>query len=533
MNKRTGAWVFLIAVAGAALRIALAFWMYPWTGDPTYSYAYRGLLLADGQWHAAFQLWHPPGYPLLLGLLTKLSGSLISPYVCGTIVSIVCYLALVIVIDRLVAPRAHWPSTRIAVASFLALYETLFIWATGPLTEPPYLFLLYAAVWMVDRESIGPARSFFMGGLLGLACTMRLEGLAPFFGLVLFVSVRAALGPGRFREASGIAFSATLGLLVTFGWMLFFPEYLRASREVYQGAVTIPPAQGLVGNLVRFAECVYHACTVWLPFALLLPYWVFLAIGLTHPASAAGKAPLHGLLLAVIVPSLVAVTLSVMHKRTASILFPAAGVWFGLGLEVIAARLALDRTRRGLAVFVCMAIALNLAQASRILYNLRSSSPVTISNPASYVAARLLSEHAAEVGPVWAFKSEPEVYAFWGQPLYCSVWDGDSGYSSLYAQNQHNPEGFVDELRRSGFKYLTFVLSEKPKPGTSDMEPQQYAQPFHNSSYGVPLRSDLCALMKDCNTNGLQLLGERAGSITIIDEGTRNCKVYLFRILHR
>jgi hypothetical protein len=249
-------------------------------------------------------------------------------------------------------------------------------------------------------------------------------------------------------------------LLATFGWMLFFPEYLRASREVYQGAVTIPPAQGVVGNLVRFAECAYHACTVWLPFALLLPYWVFLAIGLTHSAYANGKAPLHGLLLAVTVPSLVAVTLSVMHKRTASFLFPAAGVWFGLGLEVIATRLALGRTRRGLAVVVCMAVLLNLLQASRILYNLRSSSPTTISNPASYVAARLLSDYAADVGTVWAFKSEPEVYAFWGQPLYCSVWDGDSGYSSLYAQNQHNPEGFVNELRRSGFKYLTFVLSE-------------------------------------------------------------------------
>jgi hypothetical protein len=110
--------------------------MYPWTGGSTYSYAYRGLLLADGQWHAAFQLWHPPGYPLLLRLLTKLSRSLISPHVWGTIVSIVCYFSLVIVIDRLVAPRAHRPSTRIAVASFLALYETLFIWATGPLTEP-------------------------------------------------------------------------------------------------------------------------------------------------------------------------------------------------------------------------------------------------------------------------------------------------------------------------------------------------------------------------------------------------------------
>jgi hypothetical protein len=533
MVKGTGTWVLFIAVAGAALRIALAFWIYPWTGDPTYSYAYRGLLLADGQWHAAFQFWHPPGYPLLLGLLTKLSGSLISPYVWGTIVSIVCYFALVIVIDRLVAPRTHWPSTRIAVASFLALYETLFIWATGPLTEPLYLFLLFAAVWIVDRERMRPARSFFMGGLLGLACTMRLEGLAPFFGLVLFVSVRATRGPGRFREAAGVAASATLGLLATFGWLLFFPEYLKASREVYQGAVTIPPAQGVAGNLVRFAECAYHACTVWLPFALLLPYWVFLAIGLTHPACAAGKASLHGLLLAVTVPSLVVVTLSVMHKRTASFLFPAAGVWFGLGLEVVAARLALDRTRRGLAVLLCMAILLNLSQATRILYNLRRSSSMTVSNPASYVAARLLSEQAAEVGPVWAFKSEPEVYAFWGQPLYCSVWDGDKGYSHLYAQNQHNPEGFVDELRGSGFKYLTFVLSDKPKMDISDIEPQQYAQPYHNNCYGAPLRSDLCALMKNCKENGLQLLGERAGNITILDEGTRNCKVYLFRILHR
>jgi|SRR5579875_1878718 len=122
-GKRIGSLVLFTAIAGALLRIVLAFRLFPWTGDPSYDYSYRGLLFADGQWRAILMMWHMPGYPLLLGILAKLSGGLISTYVWGTIVSVVSYLALVFVIDRLVAPRTRWPSTRIAVASFLALYN--------------------------------------------------------------------------------------------------------------------------------------------------------------------------------------------------------------------------------------------------------------------------------------------------------------------------------------------------------------------------------------------------------------------------
>jgi hypothetical protein len=518
MTSRAGYFVACVILAGAALRIALAVRMYPMTGDPVYSYCYRALLLADGQWRAVFLLWHLPGYPLLLGLATRLTGGYISPYAAGTAVSIACYVGLAVVIDRLVAPRVRWPATRIAVASFVAFYETLFLWAAAPLTEPPYLLLIYGAVLAVDRTPVGAWRTFLAGSLLGIACTMRMEGVAAFAGVVAYLGIRAAVepGPGRFCRIVWAVGPAVLGWGLFCGWLFLFPDYLLTCRRAQEASFTIPPVRGLGANVVRLAACAYHACTVWLPFTLLLPYWLVLGVAFLHPGRAVGRGSLHSLLLAVVVPSLLVVSASIMHKRTGSFLLPGAAAWFGLGVEIVIERAGLDRLRFGVAAAVLVALVLNLVQATRIVFSLARD--LGEPTPPSWVAGRLLSRHADEVGPVWAWKAEPEVYAFWNKPVYYDPWwRPDKEYLGAYDRNRGDPAGFVAELRRRGCRYLTFVKSLNAPGETTE------AQPYCTEADGLPLRSDLDALIVDPAANGLGLLGQEN-----VDGGT--VSVYLFKV---
>jgi hypothetical protein len=58
--------VGVIALLGAALRIVAALAIYPWTGDPSFSYSYRGMLIYHGNAAGVFLMWHYPGYPCLI-----------------------------------------------------------------------------------------------------------------------------------------------------------------------------------------------------------------------------------------------------------------------------------------------------------------------------------------------------------------------------------------------------------------------------------------------------------------------------------
>ena len=181
-----------VCLVGLLVRSWLADRLYPMTaGDPLYSYTYRGLLIADGRWEGVFLMWHPPGYPLVLGGLSAATGGGAHPYWCGVGVSLACYVGLFWVVDRLVAPRVRYAGTRIVVGSFIALYETLFLWATSPLTEPVYLLALFGAVLLLDRNRPSLSRVIASGLVLGAAFTVRLEAVAPTVGIGLYLFLQA------------------------------------------------------------------------------------------------------------------------------------------------------------------------------------------------------------------------------------------------------------------------------------------------------------------------------------------------------
>jgi hypothetical protein len=493
--------LWVICLAGLALRGGLAERLYPMTGgDPLYSYTYRATLIAGGQWDGVYLMWHPPGYPLLVAGLAVALGGIVPVYWVGVGVSLVCYLGLFWVIDRLVAQRARYPGTRLVAGSFVAFYETLFLWAAAPLSEPVYLFALYSAVLVLDRQRPGPGTALAAGLLLGAAFTVRLEAAAPTVGLGLYLVLRGrSSSTGGDRGGALVLVSAlVVGWLAAAGWLIVRVDYLRACSAEQAVSYTVPPAHGGAEVVTRVVECAYHAFTVWLPFALLLPYWVLVGAGFTHRASAPGRPSLHLLLLAVVLPSAVAVAWTIMHKRTASFLLPAAALWVALGVEALA-RQWLRFSPRAVRVVLALVVLGNVIQGVRIGFALRKLEPAR--DVPDYVAARVLEGAGAEPGPVWAFGSEPDVYALRQWPIVYPFFDRNREYNRAYLDHAGDPAGFVAELRARGFRYLVFVLAPVPAPGSRTEQ-----QPFSN--YGPPPdRADLEQIAAAPARFGLEDLG--------------------------
>jgi hypothetical protein len=505
--SRTALAVVLIALAGAALRGVAAWATFPWSGDPTFSYCYRALLIYHGETAGVFLMWHYPGYPCLIAALMWLSGGLLSPYAAGLLLSAGSSVGLIFVIDGLVKPHVQLPSTRVVIASFLALYETLVVFSAGPLTEPVYLILTYGALALIYPPRLSSVRAFLAGLLLGLACSVRSEGLAPSVGLLAVVALTEArrTPDGSWWRSLRLVSLAAAGILLTFGWVLLNPEFMVYASQTQQDSFTVPPAQGLKANAARAVECVYHACIVWLPMVLLLPYWILLSVGLFGSLDSPAKRRLTFLLLAVILPSLAGVTLTIMHKRTGSFLLPAAAVWLGFGCEFLLLRTPLGTARARRALVVALVLLLNVGQAGRLLRSLRAIH--LEDGPPTYVQGRLLKQAKAPAGKVWAFGGEPEVYQAWDQPIVFPFRKRPMGEQWLYRDCEGSPDAFVQRLRDWQYDYLTFAVAKDSSTTQTGYEDQPYG-----GYASQPRRSDLRRFIESDSAHGLELLGKAPAS---------------------
>jgi hypothetical protein len=517
--SRTSLTVVLIALLGAALRGLAAWVTYPWTGDPTFSYCYRALLIYHGEASGVFLMWHYPGYPCLLAALMWLSGGLLGPYGAGLLLSLTASVGLVLVIDTLVKEHVQLSATRVVIASFLALYESLVVFSSGPLTEPVYLLLVFSALALVQPQHISFLRALLIGLLLGASCTIRSEGLAPSLGLLVVMAATEALRIGGSRLRALVLVATTVaGLLLTSGWVLLNQDFVQYAYQTQTESFTVPPAQGLMANMARAVECVYYACTVWLPYTLLLPYWVLLSVGLFSGLEAAGKRRVTLLLLAVVLPSLAGVMLSIMHKRTGSFLLPAAAVWIGFGVEHLVLATPLGTRRFSAAAVVGLVLLLNVGQAGRLPKSLRSL--YREDGPATYVQGRLLKEAAAPAGKIWAFGGEPEVHWAWNQPVVFPFRARAQGYQWVYREQEGAPAAFVQRLREANFAYLAFSIAKEPSEKSAPYEEQLYG------AYATqPRRSDLLHLVRSGSAHGLELIGRAPAARGQVE-------VYVFRI-HR
>jgi hypothetical protein len=503
-----------VAVAGALLRLWLAGYSWPATGDSVFSYCYRALLLVHGEAAGLFLMWHPPGYPLLLAVLTRLSGGLASPYAWGIALSVLSSAALVLIVDCLAADRLRWPVSRLAVASFVAFYEGLVTVAAAPLTEPVYHVLLYGAILLALADRLTWPRAAALGALLGVAGAIRTEAIAPLAGLTAWLGIRALR---RESPAPRWSFAAVPAVaLAVSGWALarvFFPRGLDPV-SYYANAYTVPPAAGLAGNLRRAVECGYLALTEWLPQTILLPWFALAAVGLAATWNHPRMDRLNRLLLATLLPAALLAAWTTMIKRTGSFLLPAVAIWCACGLEFLVRRMRGLTPARRAALATALFAAVTLLQLGRMAFYFAKRGITR--DPATLQQARLLREASAPAGKVWAFGGEPEVYSFWEQPIVYPFPERDTVYNPLYGAHAGRPEEFVAALRGAGFSYLTFSLA--PAAKEDGLEPQMYG-----GFSGQPRREDLEKLAAAPARFGLVPLGDLPA-----ERGAS--RVYAFRI---
>lgn len=514
---KTTAAVWCIALLGVAFRGWLTAVLYPWGGDPTFSYCYRALLIADGQWTGVFLMWHPPGMPLLIAAGLSLTGGAVSAYAIGCAISLLSAFLIIPLIDQLVRRRTSLAVPRIATAAFLAFYEGLAMFASGPLSEPAYLLCVYAALVLADARMPRLATWIGIGALLGSACLLRREGIVTAVSLSLLLIVESRTSDldrplfGMLRTGGGIL----IGALAVGGWILASPDYL-AYLLSDRGGYTIPLANGALGNVVRVAECVYHACVEWLPIVLLAPFWPIATLGVVELAADETRNRLNRRLFAVVIPASIAVMLTLMHKRTGSFLLPAIAIWFGFGVEFLWKR---ANTTQGRWLIAGAIAILLLSQAMRPVLRLAKSGQKA---PMPYwTQGGILQSHNLR-GPVFAFGSEPEIYNRLQSPVLYPFRSLDRDYRPHYFAHERNPAAFVDSLRRAGFIALTFELSDAPASAslpTDFREHQTYSDYF-----GAPLRSDLELILSNPSSFHLALL--RSETIP----GPDSKRVYVFRI---
>ncbi len=495
------AWIGLAAFAGVVCRILLARAVYPVGGDPVYSYAYRALLIANGDWRGVTLMWHPPGYPLLLAAFTWVAGGMLSPYAWGVALGSAGAVVLIVLVDTLVAPRVRWPLTRLIAASFVALYEGLLFIASAPLTEALYLPAIFGAIVILDRARRTMRAPVLAGALAGTAATMRLEGAAVAGGLAVYLL--ACDWRSRARWRATLLYGA--GFLIAAGWLLPHDEYLARLLVAHREGYTVAAASSLAGQISRVAEVAYVASVTWLPHVVLLPYWFFIAWGL--PARGEAGRRLNWLLLSALLPNLLVVMPTVMHKRTGSFLLPAVAVWTAFGAERMVAELGLAERRRWRRVLLGAVIALNVAQTFRVVYRPERSDSVTHVQGSSLVGAA--------PGCVWAFGGEPEVYYFAGFPVHYPFYDRDRQYNAIYRDRAGDPAAFVRALREASFSYLTFTLPAAPAAAAAGAP-----QPYERYS-GRARFDDLASLAADPARHGL----EEVSAATVGAE-----RVYVYRL---
>ncbi len=485
----TDLFFFGILTAGLLLRLGVAPYLNGLGGDPVFSYSYRALLLAHGEWAGLFKMWHPPGFPVVLALLHTLTGRLISPYNCGIALNLICYVGLTILMDRKFGRRLD-PTARLFLAGALAFWETLFFWQTVPVTEPLYTLLLYGTIAiLLGNEKLSKKTFFIAGVLLGIGATLRREALPAFLGMCVWVYWDAGRSKKPRWQAIG-SFAGGYALLS--GWTFFDPmlmEHIKAQEFSY----TVGAAKGLFANVTRAIECFYRACVDWLPQVLLLPYWFFVAAGIFFHWADKRWERVHSIFAASLLPALLAVTLTIQHKRTGLFLLPAAALYFALGADLLLRPFEARWPKCRPFALGLLALVL-IVEPMRIIWYVKKHPIVTRGQ-----VTRIQGEMAANfpMEKIWAFGNEPEIYVHANWPIDYP-FDEREQYAKIYSEHRGRPDRFIKELRSRGFHYLTFTLSE-PDAGKDDS---------HQRPYGIvtPSTEDLNAIVGNGIVFGLKKL---------------------------
>lgn len=452
--------VLSIALVAVAVRLAAMLTIPPTHGDAAASYVFRAVRLVEGHWDALWAAWHPPGLSLLLALLSGLTARLLPPWWAGELLALACAAALILVADRLLAPRVVHQPVRLACALLLACNESLVQWQSSPLSEPVFLLACLLAVLLFDRDTLGPGRALAAGALAGFGATIRFEGAAAAVGLLVYTAWRS--------RSLRMTLSFALGATVSSGWLFAQVDFLQQAFAYQRQRLMVTLAPEVAPQVAMLVRAGRNALTDWLPSVLLLPYWMLVGVGAFRLAL--GAAPGQGrrlnlLFIATVVPVLATVALSEPHKRTGAMLLAPAMIWTSVALDALVTGAQDLGRRRGLRAALAIAVFLSVVEIGRFVPQWR-----TLAARRSVVAevASVLRSERSRPGPIWAFGDDPSIYGVlgWSEPY--DSWNPAAAYGPV--PGDRSAEEFVNVLRARGYRYLAFVLP----PGDSDSVSQEW-----------------------------------------------------------
>lgn len=260
----------------------------------------------EGQGYRAFEadVYHGPGYPLALAVVTRLfhgdmfAASKVIAVTSSTLFLLFAYLLLRRVFD---------PITALA-AVLLTMGVNTFTWVSGvSITDLPFACLAMGSLYFTARHE-RPTRlnAIVAGFLAGLALTVRWPGLL----LPLFCFARMGLMPGcelGLRSKIQIIVVYLMAFLVASGPWLYVNYLLHGSPLYTQGAIALdpnilPPSESLLDSLLqalkqeplafglRFMAKLFGSLPMVIQgltryyslggWVMAGPFWVFISVGI-------------------------------------------------------------------------------------------------------------------------------------------------------------------------------------------------------------------------------------------------------------
>ena len=378
-RNREWLWVGLLVGLAFAVRLALVLFVdrVVWGDEPFYLWLGHNWFEGRGYSFTGYSdVHHTPGYPFLSAVFHLLTGNLesasdVSYVLFGTLLMLPLYG-----LARRIFSRQVGYIALLLAAVYPALTGTILFW--GTMTEPPYYFFAYAALFalLVGMERRRAWAVFLAGLAAGAAYIVRPEGVA-YLSILLFylvvirlfekrlltkrtalellcllvgfalifmpymTYVRLETGAWMVSEKAGVTFLTSWRLAYgdtvafdksTWGLDSTGLEVFFFSRESYHVSMT----EIILQDPVEFARLVYQNIITFLAQAFTLrmfPYFFLplVGLGLFGTAWERARAKREFLLLLSLLPVMAFLAFFIQERYIAALL-PALILWLAAGL---------------------------------------------------------------------------------------------------------------------------------------------------------------------------------------------------------
>jgi 4-amino-4-deoxy-L-arabinose transferase-like glycosyltransferase len=192
-----------------------------WGDEPFYLWLGHNWFTGKGYSFTGYSdVHHTPGYPFISAVFNLLTNNLesasdLSFVIFGTLLMLPVYGLARRIYNRQVGYIAL-----LLLAVWPALTSTILFW--GTMTEPPYYFFAYAALFalLVGMERLKPWAVFLAGLAVGAAYLVRPEGVAYLAILLFYLLVIRLFEKRLFARRTVLELACLLG-----GFALFFMPY--------------------------------------------------------------------------------------------------------------------------------------------------------------------------------------------------------------------------------------------------------------------------------------------------------------------